>query len=188
MTDPENVWSGFSADPRDPEQAVLLASDADRDLVHGVLGEAFADGRLDRAELDSRTATTESARTLGELLDPLVGLVPKRPVKPSGTVAMSPAEIELRAVQAWRKDRREAFWGLISVSAIVWTIWLVGAFEPSGFEPSFPWPLFVSVAALLNLGRIQFGREDSMSEERRRLERKQRKAIEKKGREPGEEQ
>src|SRR6187397_2068017 len=45
-----DLWASFQHDPRDPAVAPLRASDADRNLVHGVLTEAFADGRLDREE------------------------------------------------------------------------------------------------------------------------------------------
>ena len=48
-------WASFQHDPRDPAVAPLRASDADRDVVHGVLTDAFADGRLDRDEYDERS-------------------------------------------------------------------------------------------------------------------------------------
>ena len=63
MTDPEQVWGALSRDPRVPDQAAMRASDADRDVVLQVLTEAYADGRLDRDELDARTAATQAART-----------------------------------------------------------------------------------------------------------------------------
>jgi hypothetical protein len=149
----------------------MRASDADRDVVLQVLTEAYADGRIDREELDARGAATQAARTLGELLGPLEGLVSTR--RPAGRGALVPGpELQQRAVEAWRKERREALWGLLSVSAIVWTIWLV----TSGFG-SFPWPLFVTLAALLNLGRIQVQRQEIVRQEHRRLEKKQRKEL-----------
>jgi hypothetical protein len=48
--------------PRD-----LRASDADRELVLGLLGEAVADGRLTLAEHAERSELALSARTIGEL-------------------------------------------------------------------------------------------------------------------------
>jgi hypothetical protein len=176
MREAEQVWSSFTRDPRDPEAQGLRASDADREVVLGVLGEAFADGRLDRQELDERTTATAQARTLGALVGPLDGLVPQR--TPSST-ALTPAELDHRALESWRHDRREALWGLLSISAIVWTIWTVGSLGDDGFDPYFPWPIFVTVAALLNLARVHFQRDEAVREERRRLEKKQRKAIEK---------
>ncbi|QZY30638.1 DUF1707 SHOCT-like domain-containing protein [Nocardioides coralli] len=176
MREPVQVWAAFSRDPRDPAARDLRASDADRDVVLGVLGESFADGRLDRHELDERTAATADARTLGALLAPLEGLVPRDDAPSS---ALTPAELDARALESWRSDRREALWGVLTISAIVWTIWLVGSFGDAGFEPYFPWPVFVTLVGLVNLARVQARREESVREERRRLEKKQRKAIEK---------
>jgi hypothetical protein len=165
-------WSEFSRDPRVADHARLRASDADRDVVARVLGQAYAEGRLDPAELDERTTALQQARTLGELPAFLGDLVPVGDVRAPSS---SPALLEQRAVEKWRKERRDALWGLVSVSAIVWTIWLV----TSGWG-SFPWPAFVTLAALLNLGRTQVQRADIVAEERRRLEKKERKALERK--------
>jgi hypothetical protein len=168
-------WSEFSRDPRVADHASLRASDADRDVVARVLGDAYAEGRIDPAELDERTTALQHARTLGELPGFLGDLVP---VGDARAPASSPALLEQRAVEKWRKERRDALWGLVSVSAIVWTIWLVGAWGDDGFDPHFPWPAFVTLAALLNLGRTQVQRADIVAEERRRLEKKERKALE----------
>ena len=172
MTDPDAVWGALSGDPRVPEQAAMRASDADRDVVLQLLTDAYADGRIDREELDARGAATQTARTLGDLVPPLEGLVSTS--RSSGSRAILPAAaLDQRAVAAWRKDRRDALWGLVSVSVIVWTIWLV----TSGIG-SFPWPLIVTLAALLNLGKVQLQREDIVRDHRRRLERRQRSALE----------
>jgi len=164
MTDPEQVWGAFSRDPRVPDQAEMRASDADRDVVFQVLTEAYAEGRITREELDSRTAETQAARTVGDLVPPLEGLVSTR--RPPGALVPS-AELDQRAVEAWRKSRREALWGVVSVTLITWTIW---GFTSQGF----PWPVFVMLAALLNLGRMQVQRDEIVRENRRVLEREQR--------------
>lgn len=174
--DPE-PWADFTRDPRRPEHASLRAGDADRDVVARLLGQAYAEGRLDHDELDDRTTRLQAARTLGELSGFLDDLVPATPVVPA-TGSTDLASIEQRAVEKWHRERREALWGLLSVSAIVWTIWLVGSWGPDGFDPYFPWPAFVTLAALLNLGRTQVQRDDIIGDERRRLEKKQRKALE----------
>lgn len=174
--DPE-PWSDFSRDPRRAEHASLRAGDADRDVVARVLGDAYADGRIDAEELDDRTTRLHAARTLGELPSFLDDLVP---ATPAPAASLAPQAIEQRAVEKWRRERREALWGLLSVSAIVWTIWLVGSWGPDGFDPYFPWPAFVTLAALLNLGRTQLQRDDTIADERRRLEKKERKALERK--------
>src|SRR5262245_25844729 len=115
-----NLWASFQHDPRDPAAAPLRASDADRNLVHSVLTDAFADGRRDREEYDERTATTMRARTLGELPPLVADLVPDRPLLPARTplVAASPSELRQRAEASWREDRRGAFLGFIG-SAVV---------------------------------------------------------------------
>ena len=163
-------WAEFSRDPRRAEHAALRAGDADRDVVARVLGEAYADGRIDAEELDDRTTRLHAARTLGELPAFLEDLVPSTPSKTHDV-----ATLDQRAVEKWRRERREALWGLVSVSAIVWTIWLVGGWGDDGFDPYFPWPAFVTLAALLNLGRTQVQRADMIADERRRLEKKERR-------------
>lgn len=179
MTEHDLIWSAFSRDPREPAHAELRASDADREVVHQVLAEAYADGRLDREELDERTAATQAARTLAMLVSPLEGLVARAPA--SALPHLPPqAELERRAVEKWKGDRREALWGLLSVSAIVWTIWAV----TSGVG-SFPWPVFVTLAALLNVGRIQSQRSTLVADHRERLERQHRKELEKRERDQG---
>ncbi|MDL4815762.1 DUF1707 SHOCT-like domain-containing protein [Actinomadura opuntiae] len=64
--------SGQAARVRD-----LRASDADRDRVAAVLGEALADGRLTMQEHADRTARVFAARTLGELTGLTVDLSPE---------------------------------------------------------------------------------------------------------------
>ena len=72
-------WGQFTADPRRPESAPLRASDRDRDVVLGVLGEAYADGRLTKEEYDERSDRAAAARTLGDLPALIRDLVPDRP-------------------------------------------------------------------------------------------------------------
>ena len=64
-------WSGFSADPRQPANRGLRASDADRDFATRLLEQARLDGRLDAGEQGGRAAQVAVSRTLGELV-PLV--------------------------------------------------------------------------------------------------------------------
>ena len=60
----DDLWSAFSLDPRERAHADLRASDQDRDRITGVLSSAFADGRLEREELEERMSVTSAARTL----------------------------------------------------------------------------------------------------------------------------
>ena len=171
---PRDVWASFQHDPRDPAVAPLRASDADRDVVHGVLTEAFADGRLDRDEYDERSAAALQARTLGQLPPLVADLVPDRPLLPAKVplAAMSHSDLERRAVEKWRSDRREAFVGFVGSGLVTWTIWAI--FMMGGF----PWPLIVNAFALMNFLRVAASRTEIVSNEVKRLERKQAKAIE----------
>ncbi|MFB4304432.1 DUF1707 domain-containing protein [Actinomadura sp. NTSP31] len=67
--------------PRRPGQATrvsdLRASDADRERVAEVLGEALADGRLTMQEHADRTTRVFAARTLGELTGLTLDLSPE---------------------------------------------------------------------------------------------------------------
>ena len=62
-----SVWDEFEFDPRSPQYGPLRASDADRDVVHRLLGGAYADGRINREEFDERSEAVLGARTLAEL-------------------------------------------------------------------------------------------------------------------------
>jgi hypothetical protein len=167
-------WSGFERDPRDAGTAGLRASDADREVVRGLLSEAFADGRLDREEFDERTDQVLRARTLGDLPPIVRDLVPMTPAIPQPAGLMSRDELEARAVERWRTDRREALYGLIFVSAVTWTIWAVTT-------AGFPWPAFVTLAALMNLLKVSSTREQKVAENVRYLQKKQAKELRRRG-------
>jgi Domain of unknown function (DUF1707) len=166
-----DVWASFQHDPRDPSVAGLRASDADRNVVHNVLTEAFADGRLDREEYDERTTATMQARTLGQLPPLVADLVPDRPLLPARLPlsAASGADIQRRAVEKWRKDRREALLGFAGTLLFFGVLAVV---------LSIPWPLIVPGFALMNLVRTLASRSEIVDNEVKRLERKQAKEIE----------
>lgn len=171
------VWDEFEFDPRSPQHATLRASDADRDVVHRVLGEAYADGRINREEFDQRSEAVLGARTLAELPVLMSDLVPVSglPARRSGAAA-DPAALQARAVAAYRADVREAAWGFVSASIICWVIW--GVTSAGGF----PWPVFVMLGTGLHLLRLLVMRGDQVEEQRKRLERKaleeQRRSLE----------
>jgi len=176
-------WASFQHDPRDPVVAALRASDADRGVVHDLLTEAFADGRLDREEYDERAAATLQARTLGQLPPLVADLVPDRPLLPAKVplAAASAADILKRAEDKWREDRRGAFIGFVGSAVVMWTIWLAVNWNQRGGGPdwdAFPWPLIVNAIAFMNFVRVAANRRDMVASEARRLERKQAKAIE----------
>lgn len=172
MTGSPDVWGSFSHDPRDPAHASLRAADIDREVVHQVLTEAYADGRLDRQEFDTRTSDVANARTLGDLVPALDGLVPAAGVPARGPAsrALASTDLEQRAVQKWRDERRSAITGFVIASVICWVIW-------TAMNHGFPWPIFVMLGTGMNAFNTHSQRESIVARERRRLEKKQRKEL-----------
>ena len=170
-----DVWSTFEHDPRDPAAAPLRASDADREVIHAVLAEAFATGRLDRAEYDERSSSVLAARTLGELPPVVADLVPNLPARTTTghvpLVAATSTDIQRRAEEHWRDERRNAFLGFIGPSLICWVIWVATGADV------IPWPLFVMAGTLLNLLKTVANRRQIVAAEVKRLERKQAKEL-----------
>lgn len=157
------VWNEFDHDPRIAANAAMRASDRDRGVIESVLADAFAEGRLTHEEYDERSDAAMSSRTLGQLM-PLISDLP---------VARAPrSSIAEDANRAYVQARRQAIWGFLSVSLICWTIWLFTGHD-------FPWPLFVMLGTGLNAGRVTWQKDEIVEEETRRLEKKERKAIEK---------
>lgn len=175
MTGKPEVWSGFSHDPRRPENAQLRAADRDREAVQQVLAEAYADGRLDRSEFDERSAAAWAARVLGDLPPLVVDLVH---VGPAPTT-LATTDVEDQAIEMWRGFRRQAFWRFFTASVICWVIWVIAATGSNGFHPGFPWPAFVSLGTGIPLLRVHSERSSIVSSQTRKLEKKQRKELEK---------
>jgi uncharacterized membrane protein YccC len=173
-------WGRFAQDPRRPDAARLRASDLDREVVLGVLAEAYADGRLDRDEYDERSAVATHAKTLGDLPTLIGDLVPQSESGAAGSDLRraTPDDLHRQAVRSWEARRRHALSSLLVPSLICWVIWIATGWGSGGFSPSFPWPLFVMLATGANLIRVLVHREDIVAEEQHRLERKQRKALE----------
>ena len=169
----DGFWREFELDPRHPSFAALRASDRDRELVDRMLTESYAQGRLDREELDARSATLASARTLGELPPLVADLVPQEAGLTRGGRLVGPQELREQAVAHWTRSRRDAWWTFISASVICWVIWFAIGFGEGRFDAGFPWPLFVSAATALHAGRLQFRRKDLIEDEVRKLERRQ---------------
>jgi len=159
-----DLWGEFPRDPRSAVNAPLRAADTDRDIVHRVLADAYAEGRLDRLELDERQHQLTATKTLGELPALVKDLVPA--TSAPATRVDDRSTFVSQVTERYRTELRQAVWGLISASLICWTIWFVTG---SGF----PWRLFVMLGTGLNAGRVVFGRRDIIDAEVRRLERKQ---------------
>jgi hypothetical protein len=173
MTGTADVWASFSHDPRLEANAGLRASDVDRDVVHQLLAEAYADGRLDRDELDTRTEQVGVARTLGELPPLMSDLVASGTPTAGGLVPLTGDDLRQRAVAKYESDRREAFLGFLGPSLICIVIWLV--VNNPNFADAFFWPGFVIAGTGINLLRTLIRRQDLIEENVQRLQKKQAK-------------
>ena len=140
----------------------------------GVLGGAYADGRLTREEFDQRSEAVLGARTLAEL--------------PVLIVRPGPG---LRAPRAPRRSRRgprrapgPSGRGLPigrpggGLGVRVGLDHLLGDLGGHVRRGGFPWPVFVMLGTGLHLLRLLVMRGDQVEEQRKRLERKARKALE----------
>ncbi len=172
VTGPE-VWREFDHDPRHPEHAPMRASDADRDIVLRTLGEAYAEGRLDREEYDERSDAVAGAKTLGELPEVLADLVPTSAVVPYvGAGALDTRSIEEQAIAKWEKGRREVLMGFLVPTLICWAIWLaVGG--------GFPWPVFPMIATAIPFLHSVVQKKDIIESNKRAIVRRQEREMRK---------
>ncbi|MEV7396130.1 DUF1707 domain-containing protein [Aeromicrobium sp. NPDC092404] len=178
MTSGRAMWTAFSADPRDPGAADLKASDADRDLAGEVLREAYADGRLTRAEYDERSAAVLAARTIGAFSPLLVDLVRST----ASPVVSTTADLRDKAVQRYRRDLADARNGWVFVSVVTLSIWTVTCLL-SGELLHF-WPIYPSLGVGLGYVSMRFSAEARIEKheekiaETRRVRRQRRRDLE----------
>lgn len=164
-----SLWSRFEHDPRDPAYAGVRASDRDRAVVHDVLSSAYAEGRLDRDELDERTGQVDAAKTYGDLVPPLRDLTVDAGVP--GVSLASRAALERQAQGYYREKLGEAAMGFLVPNLICWAIWV---FSGAGW----PWPIFVLIPTIGNLVRVAAQKTSIVDARIEKLERKQAKALE----------
>jgi len=164
-----SLWRRFEHDPRDPAYAGMRASDRDRAVVHDALAEAYAEGRLDRDELDERTTQVDAAKTYADLVTPLQDLAADAGVP---AVSLTPRpDLERKAQAYYREKLGEAFMGFLVPNLICWAIWFM-----SGHD-GFVWPIFVLIPTLGNLIRVVASKTSIVDGRIERLERKQAKAL-----------
>ncbi len=173
------AWERFSHDPRAMPNAPLRASDLDRNVALDALSAAYADGRLDREEYDERAAAVQSTKTLGDLLRYLTDLAPDS--GPAGLVAATPAMIQRRAEQAYLRVRQRALSSFLIPSIICWVIWAT-SFDAAGSTLDFPWPIFVMLGTGVRLMSVIINRGEILAEQQRRMEKQERRRIEKRWR------
>lgn len=174
-----DAWGAFTDDPRDPAHARLRASDADRVSAEHLLGEAYAEGRLDLAEHEKRSQLAREAVLLGDLVPLLDDLVPVLPASSTSSVALTSAaraDLQRRAVAEWESQRRAAVMGFIAPTLITWAVFL-GIVLTASDAWHFPWPLVVMAVTAVNLLRVHVQRADLIEDNLADLEKKRAKAL-----------
>jgi hypothetical protein len=166
-------WDEFGHDPRAPENAHLRASDRDREVVTALLGTAYADGRLDRAEFDERAGQVTASRTLADLPPIVADLVAI--AEPSGPATLRPAELRAEAERRYERERRQALFSFATPTLICWVIWAWVLLAGNGTP--FPWPVFVTIGTGAHLFRLVTDREDQVRAIQRRLEKRQAREL-----------
>jgi hypothetical protein len=164
------IWREFEHDPRDPTYAGIRASDRDRAVVHDVLASAYAEGRLDRNELDERTASVNAAKTYAELLPPIRDLTAD--ALPARYAPVATTDVRHSAEVYYAGQRRDALMGFLVPNLICWAIWFM-----SGHD-GFIWPVFVSIPTGINLLRVLASRAEIVEKRVEKLQRRQAKALE----------
>lgn len=167
------VWGRFEHDPRRPENAPLRASDKDRDLVQELLGDAFAEGRLTREELDERAEQVSATRTLGELPPLVKDLVA---TSPPSRLAMSATDRHAAAELKYRQMRQRALGGFLTPTLICWAIWAATMLG------GFPWPVFVTLATGLGWVRLVTSHQDTVASIEHTMEKRDRRRLEQQAR------
>ncbi|MFT4215813.1 MAG: DUF1707 domain-containing protein [Micropruina sp.] len=129
-------WSGFSADPRDPQYQQLRASDADRTNAASMLADAYAEGRLDNDEYNQRLDQAMSSKSLGELVPVLSDLTPARPASASGGPTLQAPQ---RGGLQGMIGRFPRWWlGLAVMLNLIWLMTVVGTGHLIYYWPMWP--------------------------------------------------
>lgn len=166
-----SIWGEFEHDPRDPSYAGLRASDRDRAVVHDVLASAYAEGRLDRDELDERTTSVNAAKTYAELLPPIRDLTADTAPVRFGPVVPD-ADLQRSAEQYYRDKLRERFFEFLIPNLICWAIWYLTGHD------GFIWPVFVTIPTLIHFLQVAGSRRRTIDGRVEKLQRRQAKALE----------
>ena len=131
------------------EQPAMRAGHADREQVVTRLNTAFAEGRLDVAELEERVSAAYAARTLGELV-PLTADLPgphqPRPVAGARRAADPvPHPGAVRRAGPHRPPIAGAL-GFFLFNVLIWGIICVSSWELIYF-----WPIWTAIPLVLSV-------------------------------------
>lgn len=160
------VWTAFSADPREAQYQHLRASDADRGNAASLLADAHADGRLDRDEYEQRLSQAMSAKSLGELVPVLDDLTPQRPSADQGDQACMPGMLTARNARASIAGLPRWWLGLAVMFNLIWLLSVLGT---GGWIYYWPmWPMLGTAIPVI-LGWINGGARGERHDERRAL-------------------
>ncbi len=125
----------------------LRVSDAERQGVVERLNAAFAEGRLEMAELEERVAAAYAAKTVGDLRPLILDLPLERstelaPARPAGRVERSQGDGTGSAVAAMT--------GVFLVNVLIWAAVSVGNRELIYF-----WPVWLLIPLIFTIvGRV----------------------------------
>lgn len=168
-----SLWRRFEHDPRDPAYSGMRASDRDRAVVHDVIADAYAEGRLDRDELDERVGAVDAAKTYADLLTPIRDLTADVvPVRFAETAPVAAPDLRRAAEQYYRGQLRDSFFGLLIPNLICWTIWYLTGHD------AFLWPLFVTIPTLVSFLKLASNKQRTIEARAAKLQRRQAKALE----------
>jgi hypothetical protein len=119
----------------------VRAGDEDRDRTITLIRDAYAEGRLDNDEFQSRMASAQQARTFGDLAA-LVNDLPVQPPSPSIVAVPSPSTVvPTDEDEEQARNLRKGWAAWAGVSVMVNVIWL-GTWVTSGSAPPY-WPIWV---------------------------------------------
>jgi hypothetical protein len=148
----------------------MRASDRDRAVVHDALAEAYAEGRIDRDELDERGGQVDAAKTYADLVPPLHDLTADAAV-PAVSIAARP-DLQRQAEGYYAEKRGEAIMGFLIPNLICWAIWFMTGHD------YFAWPIFVLIPTAGNLVRVLASKQSIVDGRVEKLEKRQAKALE----------
>ena len=147
-------------------------------VVHQLLGQAYAEGRLDHDELEERSSAADALKTYGQIPALVMDLVPMTLTTGSGLpVPLRAEDVRREAARRYAAERRSAILAFIGPTLICWAIWVATSFGGGSFDPYFPWPLIVMAVTLVNLLRTTVGRNERIEDHVRRIERQRAKAL-----------
>ena len=155
-------WAGFSADPRDPQSAQLRASDADRTNAAGMLGGAYAEGRLDKDEYDQRLDQVMSSKSLGELVPVLADVVPVTGRPAAGPSASRPARPSRGP--GWIGPFPRWWLGLAVMFNVIWLMTSL-----SSGHLIYYWPMWPMLGTAIPMIMGFFGKENVNRSDRRSI-------------------